>query len=205
MNNIKNIIFDFDGTLANTSQGVKESVAFALDSLHIIHSSIGDDVIGPSPFYLYNKVFNLDNDIAKQAVILHRKYSNDEAYKTAIIYDGVQCCLQYLKKRGIKLFIVSLKKESVINKILIKNNLHDYFDKIVGITIDETLSKIDLLKSVKKLIDFNESIYVGDTEQDYNCCKQINLRFCFAKYGFGRVNKKCFYTIDTFSDILGLI
>ena len=75
MNRIHNLIFDFDGTLADTSEGVKASVLYALDFLSIAHNPIDNSVVGPSPFYLYKEIFKLDDDAANKAVSLHRFYN----------------------------------------------------------------------------------------------------------------------------------
>lgn len=205
MNEIHNLIFDFDGTLADTSEGVKASVLYALDSLSIAHSSVDNSVVGPSPYFLYKEIFKLDDNIANQAVFFHRFYSENEAYKTASIYDGVRETLIAAHNKGIKLFVVSLKKESVINLILEKEDIKYLFDAIIGVSENEKVSKNDLLNQLKKNIDFSESVYIGDTIYDYNCCQQFNLRFCFAKYGFGSLDKECFYEINSFNDILNMI
>lgn len=205
MNKVANILFDFDGTLADTAQGVKESVAFALDSLSIAHSPITDDVVGPSPYYLYKTVFKLNENNAKKAVALHRKYSEQEAYKSAKIYDGVLQTLLTLQKCGIKLFIVSLKKESTIKKIISSNGLNSFFQQIIGVNRDETVSKTDLLRLIGSIIDFKETLYVGDTQADYECCKSIGLGFCFAEYGYGNIDDTCSCKIQSFKELVQLI
>lgn len=205
MNKFNNVIFDFDGTLANTSTGVKESVKFALDSLAVPHSAIDDSVIGPSPLYLYSKIFALDSQIAERAALLHRKYSEEEAYKTAEMYKGVPECLAQLKKQGINLFIVSLKKETVIKKILSINKLDHFFTRIIGVGFDETMSKTDLLRVLKNSINFKKALYVGDTQQDFECCKSVGLDFCFANYGFGHITEDCSYRIDFIYELLQLV
>lgn len=202
MNKFDNVIFDFDGTLANTAKGVMEAVRFALDSLSISNVVVDDSVVGPSPFHLYNKFYELNLETAKKAVILHREYGEKEGYKSATIYKDVPKSLLQLKESGIKLYIVSLKKKSVIDKILKNNELDKLFAKIIGISDDETVSKQDLLTKLAGAFDFTKTLYVGDTYQDYECCKTIGMPFCFANYGFGHLSEKCEYRINAFRDLI---
>lgn len=202
----RDIIFDFDGTLANTKKGVKNSVKFALKSIGIKKYKITNDVIGPTPFFVYKNMFGLDESMAKKAVFYHRKYSVEKAYRTARIYPGVKKTLIKLKKANVRLHIASLKKESVIYKILQKNRIMNYFDSIVGITDNETATKTDLLNSfIKSNCITNRALYVGDTNADFLSSKEVGLEFCFAKYGFGQLDSTPKYSINHFSNILDIL
>ena len=205
MNKYLSIIFDFDGTIADTKKSVLESVEFALASVNVMGKVIGDDVIGPSPYYVYHNIFGLDDVTAKKAVDFHRRYSEEKAYQSAELYPNVVESLKVLKQQGLSLHIVSLKKESVLLKILKKFNILELFNSIVGITSNEFVSKKELLESFIEKEQLNNVIYVGDTQGDYLACKALNIDFCFAKYGFGSILQRPLFVISSFPQIIDVV
>jgi phosphoglycolate phosphatase-like HAD superfamily hydrolase len=48
------------------------------------------------------------------------------------------------------------------------------------------------------------TFYVGDTRNDYLAANKCNVKFIYAKYGYGKKTFKAFATINKFKDILKL-
>ena len=61
-------------------------------------------------------------------------------------------------------------------------------------------------KTIRRLMSehgITDAVYIGDTQGDANACKEADVPFVFAEYGFGSV-KEADNTIQAFSDLLSL-
>ena len=102
-----------------------------------------------------------------------------------------------------KLFIVSNCLKGYIENFIERKNLNKIFTgyKCSG----ETGLEKD--KNIKILIDefeLHSSIYVGDTQLDYEASKKNNIPFVYAKYGFGKINN-AEYEIENIKELSGLM
>lgn len=185
----KNIIFDLDGTLLDTSEGIFNSVRYTEDSLGIEHMPEEDLHlhVGPPVLYAYEKFHNLDKDTARKAVKFHREYSTSKGIYEAKVYNGIPELLKDLKDSGFKLYVATLKRQDLAEKVLEHFQISQYFDLIVGINNAESLSKADMINIILSDIggDKKSTILIGDSEFDAIGAAEAGIDCLAVTYGFG--------------------
>ncbi len=200
------IIFDLDGTLLNTSEGIFNSVRYAEQQMGLfpISEERLQEFVGPPPKEMYMRVYGVSEDIALGAARKHREYGKSKAIYEAKPYPNVRSTLSLLKSQGYKLAVATLKSKPIADKVLRLNQLYDFFDVVVGMDENETFTKCETINMTKNLLGCNEtSLMVGDSLYDYEGAIEAKVDFLGVTYGFG-FHKNAQYefdTIDTFVDL----
>lgn len=192
----KLIIFDLDGTLLDTSEGIFNSVKYAELELGLKHLPINKlkEFVGPPPKSMYMKLHGLDEVTAIQATEKHREYSVNKAIYESKLYDGVENVLKNLKDKGCYLAVATLKKQNVAEKVLEYHGLKKYFHVVVGMDKEETYTKCKTIQIVMEYCNANAAIMIGDTVYDEIGAKEANVDFIAVLYGFGYKEDKCGYS-----------
>lgn len=192
---MKAVLFDLDGTLIDSFEGIAKCAQYALDA-NGIHE---DDLekfrvfVGPP---LINSFMNHYGYSREEAVALTAKY-RERYHVTGIfecaLYPGVEDCIRELKRRGYLIGMASSKPEVSCRRILEHFHLLDLFDDVVGSTLDAKIdSKEDVINEVKRRwadIADEEMILIGDTIFDVNGAKATNIPCLVVSYGFGNVQE----------------
>lgn len=183
------VIFDLDGTLADTSKGIYECYRFALKSLgrqEPTYESL-DGVIGGSLLKNFETKFDLTLDEAKEAVRIYREHYAKVGYKDSTLYDGMKDALCYLKEQGYKVAVATLKAEYLAIELFKELGILDLFDVVHGVDKNDTFTKTDLVNMcISECGETNDNcVLVGDSNNDSNGAKQANIDFVAATYGFG--------------------
>lgn len=186
------VLWDFDGTLVDTSEGIFHSlrVAFSRMEMPIPSLDILQKFIGPPMIYSFQTFIGFSYEQAVQAVQFFREdYETNGIYKSQV-YDGIHNVMEQLHKQGRKLGVATLKPEKMA-KILLKHfGLDEYIDVCVGTGSDEesSASKAGLIKNALEQLnceDKSQSVLIGDTVYDAVGAEQVKIDFIAAAYGFG--------------------
>ena len=182
------ILFDLDGTLLDTSPGVFNSVRYALKEygLPSISEDMLSEFVGPPPKTMYMKLFNVNEETALGLAKKHREYGKTKAINEANEYPYIRDTLEMLRFEGYKLGVATLKSQIIAETILDKFNLSRYFDIIVGMDNNESLTKMDTINIACKMLGVNGNILmIGDSVHDYNGALEAGIDFLGVLYGFG--------------------
>lgn len=180
------LLFDLDGTLLDSSEGIYNSVRYAEKKMGLIPVSndILREFVGPPPKEMYSKVYDLDEESAQRATMFHREYSEKKGIYESVPYPNIQLVLQELKRKGYILGVATLKKQSLADEVL-KYTKMNYFDVIVGMDPEEKSSKVDIIRTAMECVNCSEAIMIGDTEYDYRGALAAGIGFIGVLYGFG--------------------
>ena len=127
--NKKYILFDLDGTLTDTAEGITKSVQYALEAQGIKEENLDDLTcyIGPPLDESFQKFHGMTKEQACEAVEKYReRYKDTGIYETSVI-DGMIFVLETLKPAGKTLALATSKPEPFALKILEHFNLSKYF------------------------------------------------------------------------------
>lgn len=185
---IKNILFDLDGTITNSYEGIVNAVKFSLDKINFKYDeSKLISFIGPP---LKDSYMNLgfSEEESKDRIEDFRDYYFKKGMKEMYLYDGIVETIQKLHDTGYKIYLATSKVESSAKKILADNNLLKYFSYAAGATMDQ--SRVEKEDVIAYLIDETgikpeESIMVGDRLHDIEGARLNNIKAIAAGYGFG--------------------
>lgn len=165
MNKITTILFDWDGTLAETLevwlQTFKES--YASVGLNLEDKQIGSQ-FGNWSAHIELGVKPEDEDVYKQH--LEVAYERLDAVQ---LYDGALAVLTALKEQGYKIGLVSTSNRRMINAALANNRLENIFDLTLAAedTVKHKPDPEPLFTAIARLgSTVSETIFVGDSDKD---------------------------------------
>ncbi len=192
--NYKLILFDFDGTLADTSPGILNSIEYVTSKLNLKEISLEEKYtfIGPPMEESYKRVFSLEEAKLSNAVKYHKEYALLKGYKEVKIYPGITELLKKLKENNKLIGVATLKAETTANKILEEFKIDSYFDVVKGTNINKKQSKEDLIYDAINTLYINkdETILIGDSIYDAIGAMKADISFIGVTYGFGFKNKE---------------
>ena len=187
---INTIIFDLDGTLLNTLEGLKNSTNFALKKFNSPEMTLEQ-----TRSFVCNGVRKLieraipigeQNQDFEKCLNTFKEHYSKTMYQKTVAYDGIEDMLTELKKRGVKTGVVSNKFDTAV-KELCKN----YFDGLIIVAIGESPNvrkkpaPDSVLKAMKILGAKPENtLYVGDSDVDIQTAKNSNLKSVGVTWGF---------------------
>ena len=182
------IIFDLDGTLLDTSQGIFNSVRYAEKQMGLlpVADSLLEQFVGPPPKQMYMKYYELDESMALKAAQKHREYGRTKAVYEAAMYPNMENTLDTLKKNGYKLAVATLKSQDIAEVILENFNLKKYFNVILGMDAEEKLTKSMIInKAINKCKCKGKTVMIGDSTNDFIGACEAKVDFIGVTYGFG--------------------
>ncbi|MCL1849208.1 MAG: HAD hydrolase-like protein [Clostridiales bacterium] len=132
------IIFDFDGTIADTGPGIRASLRKAIEALHLPAKTDEElsTLIGPPIRKAFMEMFGLTEEQAVQAVYAYRRFYNQSGAYDALVYDGIPALLADLKTKGYEICVGTSKPWVVTHKILRHFHLRQYFNGVFGSFVD---------------------------------------------------------------------
>lgn len=199
------VIFDFDGTLADTSEGVLESVEYALKKVGSpkFPREVLKGFIGPSLFISFQRITGLTPENAELAVEYYREtYSREGIFKLKL-YDGMRELLDELKRRGVKISVASAKPQVSLDVVVKHLNLDTAFDKVVGPSLAVKSDDKKELVAAARLTE--KTVMVGDAIYDIRAAKETGVASVAALYGFGDredlLNENPDFTAESVADL----
>ena len=209
--NMKLVIFDFDGTIADTSGGILDSHRFALSAMgrEIPTAEELRSVIGGNLLNTYIERFGFAEPDAREAVRIYRERYAEVGIHKAVLYPGFADMVKELKNKGYKVGVATLKAENFAKTMLDEIGIADYFDEVCGMDQNDGLDKAGLILKCCDLCGCgkNEATLVGDSNNDFIGAKQAGVDFIGVTYGFGfNSGKKYeFKTVNSCAELLELL
>lgn len=186
----KIFVFDLDGTLFNTSEGIVKCVEHTISELQLNDVDMPSKLsfIGPPVFDSFKRVFGMNEALATEATLIYRQRYWEQGLFEADIYPGILEVLKYLKNKGVKITVATLKPENFAVRIMEHFGISCYFDAIVGVDLEGSLKKADTIRIGLKRIgveSFDGVLMIGDSEHDQMGANEVGVDFCAVTYGFG--------------------
>ena len=189
---IKCALFDLDGTLVDTIRDLGRATAYVLEQYSIKPKWTDDDYrrfVGNGAKKLIDRAFEhklSEEDLNKALELFKLKY-NEILLDNAKPYPGIKEALEELKKKGIKLAVVTNKPHISAVKMVEAIFGKGYFDAIVGAEEDAP-KKPDPYTANKALKLLNckgsEAIYFGDSDVDVFTAKNVGAEAVACSWGF---------------------
>lgn len=192
LNQYKNIIFDLDGTLVNSSEEVLKCFekAFEKADFKIDEKRLTSDVIGPPLLEIIKSIApNLQDENKVSEVIQNfRNFYDYSENDISVMYDGIYDLLRELKNSDCKLFIATFKPDIPTQRLIRKFNLETFFDDIY--TIDKFGKKITKEEMIKDIMSkYNlkkeETVMIGDAASDMIAAKGAEIKGLGVLWGYG--------------------
>jgi phosphoglycolate phosphatase len=186
----KAILFDLDGTLTDSGEGIINCAKLALQhyGLPIPGEAELRTFVGP-PLHESFIRFGVPAEEADNAIKIYRsryipigKFENHP-------YDGIREVLEKLKALGHTLYVATSKPEAMSVEILEHFDLARYFDIIAGASFDRSRSsKEDVISYLlEQCGDYDQIVMVGDTAFDVIGAKAHGIPTVGVSWGYGKI------------------
>lgn len=183
------VIFDLDGTLTDSADGVVASFRHALATIgaKVPDGDLAERVVGP-PMHHTLASMGL-GERADEAISAYRADYTNRGWAMNSVYVGVPQLLADLRAAQIRLAVATSKAEPVARRILDHFGLTDHFDVIAGASIDGTrASKADVVAyALSQLGTLPERVLmVGDRAHDVEGAAAHGIATVVVGWGYGR-------------------
>lgn len=184
----KTILFDLDGTLTDSGEGIINCVILALEhyGLPIPDRSALRVFVGPPLQETFIK-FGVPADKTDEALTIFRSRYTTVGKFENYPYPGIRELLEKLKKKDFRLLVATSKPEEMAVEILHKFELAPYFDRICGATMDESRVSKDAVISylLETESGADHMIMVGDTVFDVIGAAAHHIPTVGVSWGYG--------------------
>ncbi len=186
------VIFDFDGTVTDTGEGILKSLQYSFEQMGDSVPDLSDlkKFIGPPIHYSFVTFYGVkEEDVGKYIEKYRERYRKIGIYECCL-YDGMLDTLKTLRENGIKIGIASSKPVSLIYDVMNYLKITELFDAVVGTQFDDSnhSGKKDLvLQSIEKLgaTDKSRVLMVGDRYFDIDGANGAGVDSCGVLFGYG--------------------
>lgn len=213
-NKYKAVIFDLDGTLVDTSEGILISVKETIE--HFGYALLNNEdfmsFMGGSIYDSFHKFF--PNTATSLMVSYFRKRYSNVHFIEAHPYDSTGYVLKNLRDEGLKVGVATFKREDLARKLIASYPFGNYVNVVCGSDSDGLLTKTDIIKNCLSslcVIDENDAIMVGDALNDAIASNRVGMPFVGVTYGYGFRSNEDFVNIpniglvNNLKDLLNII
>lgn len=193
---LRAVLFDWDGTVADTRPGIFNSVRYAIRQYGIADKP--DDelryFIGPPLYDGFEHVFGVSPELANELTDTYRVYYRDTGIFECTIYDGVGDLLRELHEAGVKTAVVSSKPKEFLDRLVEHFGLAEHLDAVVGPAMDNHNSNKTVLvnQALKELMLLPSTVaMVGDRHFDMEGAKAAGVSAVGVLYGYGSEEELC--------------
>lgn len=185
----KLVLFDFDGTVADNSEGIYNCIKYALEKKGMppLDGETMRKFIGPSLFDSFMWHCTDNKETAEELVSLYRERYRPVGTTEVRIYDGIKELLVTLRKEGVITAVCSSKPYDFVVKISKEQGLYELFDGFFCPGFGSHISdKSGLaLEAIKTFsAEKDETVFVGDTRFDVAAARDAGVECIGVLYGF---------------------
>ena len=188
----KAILFDLDGTLTDSGEGIINAASLALEhfGIPVPDRQAMKVFVGP-PLRDTLVKFGVPEDRTDEAITVFRSYYTVKGILENAPYPGIPELLRILKESGHHLYVATSKPEVMAIRVLDTFDLSRYFDRICGASLDETRSKKSEIISclMDEIGNQFPLLMVGDTAFDVIGAKAHGIDTIGVSWGYGSVSE----------------
>lgn len=208
---IRNLVFDLDGTLIDSSAGVIEAVNYAL-----VRNGLPEEAPERILRYIGYPLAEMFRDFTDMPYEALRREFHEKARETVVqstrALEGADQMLAELHGRGYRMGIATTKIRKHVEGIIDKFGWTGYFTATVGSDeVKRVKPEPDALLLILERLgaESHETVFVGDTENDVLAAKAVPMPVIGVTSPYGRVGELLLagpdYFIESIGDLPGLV
>ena len=182
------ILFDFDGTVFDTVEGITKSVRYALNKVGIdAEPESLRCFAGPPLADKFMEVYGFDRAAAEQAVRDYRERYRPIGMNECCVFPGIKELLEKLRAAGKTVGIATSKPQELAEELLRRENMLGLFQVICGSRPDgndsakwQVVQRAMELRGAAK----ENTILVGDTKYDVAGAHKVGIACVGVRYGY---------------------
>ena len=211
------ILFDVDGTLTDSGEGITKSVQYTLEKYGIIEPDLNNlrKFIGPPLIDSFGKYYGFSKEESVRARNIFNERYQPIGWMENRPYDGIEAVLDELQKAGIMMGVATSKPEGVANKVLEYFDLKKYFSVICaapnnGLNGEKPGRIRAAIEEARTLgCEAKNVIMVGDTRFDVLGAHECGIPCVGVTWGFAVEGEfeacDTEYVVDSMEKLLNLL
>jgi len=184
----KSILFDLDGTLTDSGEGIINCAALALEhfGLPVPSREAMRVFVGPPLSETFQK-FGVPADKVDEAIAVYRSRYIPIGKFENTPYPGIRQLLETLQQHGHRLYVATSKPEGMSIDILEHFDLAKYFTRICGAALDMSRNSKEAVIAylLQESGEADNMIMVGDTVFDIIGAKAHGIPGIGVSWGYG--------------------
>jgi len=194
----KNLLFDLDGTLTDSAEGITKCVQYALAAQGIDEPDLSklEVFVGPPLRYSFQKYYGFTKEQAEAGLWKYRERYETIGIWENKLYPGILELLRDLQAAGYRLGIATGKPELHAISIAERFGIAPYLDMVAGTAIDGSFDdkKIVMANALKRWGITTEeakaqTVLIGDRDQDAISAHANGIKCLGIRYGFAKPNE----------------
>ncbi len=185
----KHIIFDLDGTLSDSREGIYNAYTHTFNKLGLKDPGREQlkSLIGPTLQKGFADMFGLQGPENDKAVQVFREYYGSKGLFENTLYAGMDTLLEKLYYSGANLYVATSKYIVFAKQVLEHFKVARYFKEIAGIDYGGKSTKVDLIAGILRrngIHDPIDVVVIGDTRFDIDAATELAIDSIGVAYGF---------------------
>lgn len=209
------LIFDFDGTLADTEAVILTTLAQTLAELGLDAPPANalKKLVGLPLATIFERASSSqDQALIARAVQIYRARFPENCRLGVRLYPGVKETLESLRKLGLTLAIASSRERNSLLSLTDQLGITPYFSIIAGeqdVSRHKPEPDVAVFVSGKTGIPAKDAIFIGDTVYDIGAGKAAGMKTCGVTYGNHArerlLESGADYVIDRFPELVPIV
>lgn len=187
----KAILFDLDGTLTDSGEGIINCASLALEHFGLSVPSREEMrvFVGPPLSETFQK-FGVPADRVDEAIAVYRSRYIPVGKFENTPYPGIRTLLETLQQHGHRLYVATSKPEGMSIDILEHFDLAKYFTRICGAAMDMSRNSKEAVIAylLKESGEADNMVMVGDTTFDVVGAKAHGIPCIGVSWGYGEAS-----------------
>lgn len=189
--NYSHILFDLDGTITDSEEGILNSIRYCLSHYRIAHPepAFMKKFIGPPLIQSLVEHYKFNPEQAEKAVKVYRTYFRKKGIYENKLYPGIADLLNTLRHKGKILILATAKPTYYAKKIARHFGINEYLYEIVGSHMDG--SRMEKKEIIQYILDRlpevprEKFVMIGDRKHDIQGARYFGLDSIWVEYGYG--------------------
>ena len=195
------VIFDLDGTLADTHPGIADAFGEAMREV-LPHLAVPEftHLIGPPVREVFRQALHCeDENILDSLNAAFRRHYDDRCWMNSRPYPKIPELLSYLASQSVGCSVLTNKPALATSRILNHFRLRDHFTEVISpdSRVPRFARKSEGALHLLKLrnLDPTSTWLIGDSEDDADAAFACGFNFAAAAYGYGHAHLQDRYPI----------
>ncbi|MEO6942810.1 MAG: HAD hydrolase-like protein [Terrimesophilobacter sp.] len=209
------VLFDLDGTLADSAPGITSTLALMFQELEMPVPPPAEllKYVGPPILEAFHDFAGMNEKKSAKALDIYRRFYLENGTRGVTIYRGIPALLRALHRSPVMVSLATSKPEKPALALLDANDLTQYFDVITGASVDEKRSaKADVVEEALHRLtragaDTSRPVMVGDRDFDVDGAAEHDVPTIFVEWGYGSPAEaaKAIASVSTVAELRALL
>ena len=182
------ILFDFDGTVYDTVEGITKSVQYAIRR-HGLDAELSElrCFAGPPLVDMFMEKFGFDRETAEQATREFRERYVPVGVYESRVFPEVRGLVERLRAAGKKVGIATSKPQSLAEELLGREGMRELFDVISGSGDNgNNNAKWQVIERAMAELGASpeDTVLIGDTKYDVAGAHRVGIPCVCVRYGY---------------------